>query len=307
MFCVNCGTKFEGKFCPNCGTPSGGNAGENGNGSQGQQAQNDGKIIELDLLRLVRDCLNQLETYNREYEVEVIREEIIKMKIREVQDEMEGKNSDESSLGMGKTAKKLLAMSTSGASLVVEKMIKEKKKKEKAPMYLEIIEQLEKERSESYEVREKICNNVKDVLKSDKWLSAKAKISPDYMNFDAVPILIEYLTYGRANSWKEAVNLYEDELFKNRMIDINLKQLSTQEAMLEAQNEMIDLTMENVEIQRQQLEIQKDTLQVVYSSNEILHRQTEEMQKIRRNTKQTARAAKLSAFINVFELGLLAR
>ena len=55
-----------------------------------------------------------------------------------------------------------------------------------------------------------IQTNVKGILDSERWLIAKANIQPNYLNIDAIPRLIELLTYGRASTWKEACKRAEE-------------------------------------------------------------------------------------------------
>ena len=154
-------------------------------------------------------------------------------------------------------------------------------------------------------------------MNSERWLVTKANIQPAYLNMDAVPRLIELLTYGRASTWKEACNLYEDELFKLRMIDIGERQLSVQEDMLAAQKDLVDLSIESINLQHISIELQQagfnlqeqmldaqravsantaDLIAEAIKMNEGHQKVMKEMAKIRKNTGCTKNAARVSAF-----------
>lgn len=319
MFCTNCGTQFEGIFCPNCGKKVGDKAEQ-----ESQQPR------ELQILRNARDCFTRLEDGNVRLEMALAEEIYINDLIAAKQEELNQINLEleklDKTAGGISAGKAALALYTGGASLLFTGIHKNKDKNKK---YLaakdEVTTKVRKLEEEIEELKEDcfarerqaqiIYKESKELLASDKWKEAKTMINPSYFDVESVTSLIEYLIYGRASTWKEACNLLEDERYKATMITLNAAQLSVQQQMAEAQNELIDLTMESIDLQKQELnvqlessdlqrqsiEVQKQQIMQAYKMNDFLGKQLEEMQKIRKNTKKTARAAKLSAFLNTLD------
>lgn len=341
MFCMNCGTKFEGEFCPSCGKKMG-----DGMEKELQQSR------ELQILRNARDCLIKLEQYNVKLEMAIAQEVYINNLIESKQEEIKQKSlelekiGETSEEGISK-GKAVLAAYTLGASLLFTGIHKNKDKNKKYIAAKEETTIKVKELEDEIEKLKKYCSNyevqtetiyreAKAVLASDKWKEAKTIINPSYLDVDSIILLIEYLTYGRANTWKEACNLLEDERYKATMINLNMAQLSTQQQMLETQNELVNLTVESIELQKESLELQWESVKMqeqglelqeqglglqlegidlqkqsidiqrqqimqAYQMNDFLGKQLQEVQKMRKDTKKTARAAKISAFLNVLD------
>lgn len=367
MFCVNCGTQFEGKFCPECGTKA--SVDPSVTTSFSTASAPEAEVKELIYLRDARDCLTMLSNEYSKILIEDIKGVKIKHTIDALmekkesfeQDKIDLKNSYteklqeleeqfKEKLSLGKAA---LGAYTFGASLLVTGIHKKKDNEKYEALKKEYTDHFEEQTNQKNNdikrilgeadaleyafVREYSSNltviekKVKDILNSEKWLIAKANIPSNYLNIDAVPRLTELLAYGRASTWKEACNLYEDELFKLRMVEIGERQLMVQEDILAAQQDilaaqqdLIELNMESINLQSISIELQKAGLDLQRIEVELQSSATEyqrkanenleellkeavefnkghqvmakEMKKIRKNTGCTKRAAQISAF-----------
>ena len=58
---------------------------------------------------------------------------------------------------------------------------------------------------------------IEDFIKSEEMRNLKRYYSSKYLNLKAVLFLLEVLQTGRADSSKEAYNLYEEELHREKM------------------------------------------------------------------------------------------
>ena len=352
MFCVNCGAKFEGKFCPECGTK----AATESDFQKAAGAFTTEEVKELPYLRDARDCLLALSNEYTKILIEDIKAVQVKKEIefltskraviseeiqtleKEYQERLNAidEEGNKQKISVGKAA---LGVYTCGLSLLATGIHKKKNiagieaaksfnqdwferevnpKKEEVESLTNKANSLEDRFLEEYNKNIAIIKTqVKSILDSEKWLIAKSNIPSNYLNIDAIPRLIELLTYGRATSWREACNFYEDELFKLRMIDIGERQLLMQEDILEAQKDLIELTMESINLQHISLELQQaglilqeqllETQKNFTANTEILVKEAiklngahqimlKEMNKIRKNTGCTKRAAQISAF-----------
>lgn len=363
MFCANCGTKFEGKFCHECGTkvaiePN----------ITTFTSSIEAEVKELIYLRDARDCLTMLSTEYNKILIEDIKGVQVKQVFDALMEKKEGLEQDKTDLrsayvvklqeleeqfkdklSLGKAA---LGAYTLGASLLVTGIHKKKDNEKYEALkkqYADILEagldqinnDIEKTLGEANSLEERffkeynnqmlvIKTNVKGILNSEKWLMAKANIPENYLNIDAVSRLTELLQYGRASTWKEACNLYEDELFRLRMVDIGERQIMIQEDILQAQQDLIELNMESINLQSISIELQQAgldlqkieiTLQgaaleqlkkanknleglmkIAVESNKAQQTLAKESKKIRKSLGCTKRAAQISAFVNVWEL-----
>lgn len=102
-----------------------------------------------------------------------------------------------------------------------------KKKKQKAQEYLET--ELPKQ--------QKIIQQKKDELEalvnSEQAAILVETIPEDYASVDAVSSFILYIKNQRADSLKEAINLYEEELHRQQMIEMQQEQLATLETSVQ--------------------------------------------------------------------------
>lgn len=367
MFCVNCGTQFEGKFCPECGTKINTVI----DFTQGNNTSYT-EVKELTYLRDARDCLLALSNEYSKILIEDVKGVQVKKEIeillqkkdrlaQEVVDletefhkeiEAIANEANKQKVSAGKVA---LGVYTCGLSLLATGIHKKKKSSELAAIEENINSKKEHLESQVQPRKEEIENlinyadtlearfleqynqnlavikiTVNDILHSDKWLAAKANINPTYLNIDAIPRLIELLTYGRAATWREACNIYEDELFKARMINIGERQLSVQEDMLAAQRDLIELNIESINMQRISLQLQQVGLalqdEMFGNQKEMLESQKQlvantavlideaiksnagqqvllkEMVKVRKNTGCSKNAALLSAFTDCSDM-----
>ena len=357
MFCVNCGSKFEGKFCPECGTPAGGAPSQ-----MGQTNSSLGEVKELEYLRNARDFMLELANeYSRileedikavqvkkEANVHIEEKAALEAEVDRLTNECRvsidriENEANKKEISLGKAA---LGMMTYGLSLAATGIHKKKDLERIEENKLKIREQYDtKIKNKMYRIQElnvvldninnkfwedynasldNIRDNVNRILTSDKWLEAKANIQPNYFNIDAIPKLIEYLSYGRARTWSEACALYEDEMFKMKMIDIGERQIAVQEDILESQQDLIDLSVESINLQKLSLELQKAGFEIqkqilesqetiaantavlvqeAFESNKAHKEMIKKMAKIRKDTKCTKNAARISAFIDTHDL-----
>lgn len=209
MFCTACGTKFVGKFCPNCGTKVAEPIEATVKNDKSDVASKDEEMLEH--LRNARDIFFKMIKANIAIEIEAVTANAIQDQMRALEDRKNGIES-KSEISIGKVA---LAAYTCGLSLIATG-VKSQKKKDQKEMQIDYFNTERAKLQESFNECENQIEKVKaeanEILSSEKWLRAKAVIPEKYFHLDAVPTLIEYFTYGRANTWKEACNIYEDEL-----------------------------------------------------------------------------------------------
>lgn len=361
MFCVNCGAKFEGKFCPECGTKAGiaDAAVQPSTPSPDIEIKELGYLRGArDCLLALSNAysnilVEDIKGVQVKHEIDALMEkrEALVMEINSLEadyqvkmDELDAEENKQK-ISVGKVA---LGVYTCGLSLLATGIHKKKRaseieaidtarnlrtgllerltnpKKEEIEKLDNLANTLESKFIEEYNKNMSIIKNtVNDILNSQKWLVAKANIPADYMNIDAVPRLIELLAYGRAATWQEACNIYEDELFKSRMLNISERQLAVQEDILSAQQDLIDLNIENINLNRISIELQQAGLSLqedlienqnkITSNTETLIAEAiktnkshqamlQEMARIRKNTGATKNAASLSAFVNTWQM-----
>ena len=67
-------------------------------------------------------------------------------------------------------------------------------------------------------------------------------LSEDYMDYAIIEQLVKYLQAGRADNLKEAINLFEEELHRGRLENIQREMLETTQASLEATSDVARLS-----------------------------------------------------------------
>ena len=114
-----------------------------------------------------------------------------------------------------------------------------------------------------YEKIVQIDSELNEVLNDNITIWAINSLQDQYFDLRVVSDLITYVSCRRADSLKEAINLYEEEKHRNRMEEI--------------QNSILETTEQNLAVSQAQME---------------------SLQAIERNTKSAARTAKVNAVIN---------
>jgi len=94
-----------------------------------------------------------------------------------------------------------------GIPLIIADTVNIKNKRKEAE---KAIPQLEKQ-------RDKLDNQITDILMDLSILDQQDVLDEKYMNYQAASRFLEYLRTGRADTLKEAMNLYENERFQERM------------------------------------------------------------------------------------------
>lgn len=118
------------------------------------------------------------------------------------------------------------------------------------------------------EAENRLLEELQRYTESEEFEFAKIVIPEDYFDSESVSFMIKMFNDRRADSVKEAINLYEDYLHKERMENMQNQQLQQTE------------------------ELRKEI-------NEQSRQQSEYMKEIAKNTKATARAAKVNAIITI--------
>lgn len=113
---------------------------------------------------------------------------------------------------------------------------------------------------------------IKGLFQSEEWEFVQSYIPKNYVDTEAIDFFINAVTNKRADTLKEAINLYEDYLYQLRMEELQQNQMLMQQATLEAAQEQLAATME----------------------------QNAKLANIEKKSIQTARAAKATAFISAY-------
>jgi len=111
---------------------------------------------------------------------------------------------------------------------------------------------------------------------SNEVIFARKIVPEEYFDSESVQFFIKMLNNGRADTYKEVINLYEEHLHRERVENMQ---------------------MQSLELQGENLNETRQLAQNVKAQNEQMQKQTEYMKQISRNTKSTARAVKINAFI----------
>ena len=149
-----------------------------------------------------------------------------------------------------------------------------KKNKEKAIAYYE-------KKMPALKEKEDFCaNHANELLNSDDFQSASSLIPDDYLNSEAVLYFIQALRNKRADSLKEAINLYESFLYQAKM-----------ESM---QSQQIAYAQENIQLQNEQLQYAKKQV-------DEMKLQTEYAREAAANTRSTKRAVNVNTLITLLK------
>ena len=137
--------------------------------------------------------------------------------------------------------------------------------------------QAQKYYDENYPKVETKKNEIIEIAKtfftSQAFCEAQELIPSDYFDTGSIDYLIKLVENRRADTLKEAINLYEDYLHKNCI----------------------------EEIQRQQLVAAQESANAQKEASKALKQQAVFAGQIAKNTKSTARATKLNTFINIIK------
>lgn len=307
MFCVECGTKFEGKFCPNCGHAVGETTGKSS--SINQDTDKNQELI---------DAIQKLDKYYKELDWlsgQIQMREIEVFKLNHEKEEQQADILQKKGSGLLKNVAKAygkatLAVATCGASAVVSGAMKygKKKKQEAALEALDysINPKIEEELRKGDEKKKE----AKEIVSSPEFRQLCYIIPEEYQYPDAVSYMVSALKQGRADTWKELVNLYLDDMFKQELIDINLEQLDVQNDILDNTYDILEEAEAMTDIQKGILTVSLDErnllMEKMLVENEYMQKQSEAMKKIYkqtkkigRNTKRARRSVGLLAFIEV--------
>ena len=160
--------------------------------------------------------------------------------------------------------------------IIFKKLIQKRGKNKAALLRAEKLPPLEQELSQRNE-------NFEAVINSDEVAVLQKTVPQDYATIDAIEFMVTALMNLRADSLKEAINLYEEHLHRQEM--------------LESQNQIIDLTQQNVAISQ---EMAANQQQILKNQQQQIKNQKKQIQTeaaILRKTKKVSRQARFS---NVF-------
>lgn len=148
---------------------------------------------------------------------------------------------------------------------IIDATVNGKKNSEKAQLYYnENYPPLENKRNES-------LNKAKRFFNSAKFAEARAVIPDDYFDSASAEYLVKAVENKRAESIKEAINLYEEYLYRSRMEEMQKQQLEASQEAAKAQKEIAKAAKEQVKTSKE----------------------------IARNTRATTRAVRLNTFVNI--------
>lgn len=113
------------------------------------------------------------------------------------------------------------------------------------------------------------------VEKSENVQILQDTVPPDYSTIDAVEFFIAALENQRADTLKEAINLYEDQLHRDSL-------MQTQEKIIELSQQSVDLSQEIAQNQKKQIRYQQKQIrnqEKLVSSNRAIMQKTKKISK----------------------------
>lgn len=329
MFCSNCGNQFEGKFCPECGTPVAGQASTVNLGS-GEQEQIKAVLALYEPYKKLYRAFAEYVTYQVELEGLVLqRERALETNYVE--------QTEKSSGALKKLGKAALATYTFGASLAVSSALKHhnKNKDEKTNEIMKgnmvaTIDVNIRGTQERCELKE---NEIENILSDREFQKARLELPEECCDYDTIMFFDNAIKSGRADTWKELINLYHDELYKTEMIENSRVQLEMLETGVRLQQEVVDITygilQETVEIKGGMYGVLQETAEIkggVYglqqeteagkkellrqalqtnefmqSMNHAMEREIKQTIKLNRNVKKARRGIFFNSLITFFK------
>lgn len=133
--------------------------------------------------------------------------------------------------------------------------------------------------------KNEIANRANELCNSKRYTDAHQLIPLDYCDSESIDYIIKSIENRRAESLKEAFNMYEDYLHKKRLEDMQYNQMVAAQESALAQKEMA----------KNSKELTKAVQNQAYQMEEL----SRSANKIAKNTKATARATKLNTFVNI--------
>ncbi|NMA67033.1 MAG: hypothetical protein GX957_12500 [Clostridiaceae bacterium] len=150
---------------------------------------------------------------------------------------------------------------------IIDSMVNGSKNAEKAQNYYnENYPPMENKKNET-------LNKAKRFFYSPEFTEAREVIPNDYFDSISAEYLVKVVENKRADSIKEALNLYEEYLYRSRMEEMQRQQVEASQEAAKAQQEIAKAAKEQVRTSKQ----------------------------IARNTRATTRAVRLNTFINLMK------
>ncbi len=304
MFCVQCGTKFEGRFCPNCGTAV------NNNTSVEEV------VTPKPTVGMVENCSGEftsVRTIRKYYEkMERVMAEVneINYHIAELGMEREYEIAD-CFIGMeqevereakkdGLLKKATKAYFTMGISVVMDNKKKkqvqegvEARGREKIDFINEKYDKQIEAEKQKIEMRLDCLNS----LASEKeFYDAKLSMPEEYLDYDIIDFMYVSIQNGRADTWKELLSIYHDELYKRQMIDLNKKQLEALNEIKELEEDIFAVTGEILETT---IDVRDEIKKSALENNSLMREQLDTMHRMKKTLISTKRGVWFNAFFAV--------